>query len=463
MDTIFVACMLLVARESLALILPTPACLPCRLHDSLPAFAFPLRVRHNVESHQDFSWRVLLLSADYIGRFHADDGSALLPVFWDDAEEAAPSDAVGLVPVTVAGAGVAASAAGKSRCSRNRQLAVWWACYRGIELQVDPWCAWRRGRWFCAADSTVLPWRCPEERLWTIVEPPPPRAPICHATAWFGGQLWHVIAWPADTPAPSASSDRLRAKETQQRTPKAPRCGAHTTLPASDAALVYSCRHTDAPAPAGVGLASVLPTAAPVAAAASDGAAEEQPARKPSEVLWPGSWIWSIAAPLADRYVHAIPHRLRMRQAPPPAHARRLVAANSSVAAAAASAAAACGCSRCRCRGSCAGALVGETGEGRCECDSGYSGANCSESRLVVAHARLQPSASCPNGCSAHGVCRNLRCACAQGWTGVDCSTECAGGAENPCSGRGECLFNGTCACHADYGGKDCSKRLVQE
>jgi hypothetical protein len=462
LDTIFVAYMLLIARESLAAVLQTTP--PRHAHFSVwgdaSAAVCALHLWLRCRCHRILPGKPFL-PGHCIWRFHADDGSALFPVVWDDAEEAAPSDALTLAPIAVVGAGVASSHQSRwsriphPRGAKHERM----RCCRGVRAG---WTRLRRGRWFCLADSTVLPWRCSEERLWSIAEPPP-RAPICLSTAWFDGQPWRVMAWPADTPAhaPWASSDLPRAKGTQHRTPRAPRCGVHATPPTSDTSLAYSCRSADHPSTAGSGLPSALPTAAPDEAVVADGAAEEPPAPKPSDALWPGSWIWSITAPLADRYVHAIPHRLRIRPPPPPAHAGRLVAAAPSAAAAAA-AAAECSCSLCRCRGSCSGALAGEVGEGRCECDSGYSGPNCSDSRLVVAHARLQLSASCPNGCSAHGVCRNLRCACTQGWTGGDCSIECAGGADNPCSGRGECLFNGTCACHADYGGKDCSKRLVQ-
>ena len=36
-------------------------------------------------------------------------------------------------------------------------------------------------------------------------------------------------------------------------------------------------------------------------------------------------------------------------------------------------------------------------------------------------------------------------CVCDQGWTGLDCSIECLGGHESPCSFNGECQMDGSC------------------
>ena len=106
---------------------------------------------------------------------------------------------------------------------------------------------------------------------------------------------------------------------------------------------------------------------------------------------------------------------------------------------------------------------------GRCVCDAGFDGDDCSHG----AAARRK----CPNDCSGHGYCsdetdgwgRNL-CRCAVDYTGADCSTwvtlrgnhdalltsgpECP----NECSGHGGCnATSGECACEPGYGGDDCS------
>ena len=103
---------------------------------------------------------------------------------------------------------------------------------------------------------------------------------------------------------------------------------------------------------------------------------------------------------------------------------------------------------------------------GRCVCDAGFDGLDCSEG---AASRR-----TCPNDCSGHGYCsdatdglgRNL-CHCAVDYRGADCSTwvslltEPAGGGPfcpNGCSGHGLCNETcGECACEPGWGGDDCS------
>ena len=103
---------------------------------------------------------------------------------------------------------------------------------------------------------------------------------------------------------------------------------------------------------------------------------------------------------------------------------------------------------------------------GRCVCDAGFDGDDCSHG----AAARRR----CPNDCSGHGYCsdetdgwgRNL-CRCAVDYSGADCATwvtargkplslgpECP----NECSGHGACnATSGECACEPGYAGDDCS------
>ena len=112
---------------------------------------------------------------------------------------------------------------------------------------------------------------------------------------------------------------------------------------------------------------------------------------------------------------------------------------------------------------------------GRCVCDAGFDGDDCSHG----AAARR----ACPNDCSGHGYCsdetdgwgRNM-CRCAVDYTGADCSTwvsqrgslayqqqlKLAGGpgplCPNECSGHGVCNVTcGECACEPGYSGDDCS------
>ena len=78
---------------------------------------------------------------------------------------------------------------------------------------------------------------------------------------------------------------------------------------------------------------------------------------------------------------------------------------------------------------------------GVCECESGFSGADCS----------LGCAAAC-----VHGVCENGACACLPGWTGADCSTRaCPSNCSYP---FGTCdLLDATCKCAPGRYGFDCS------
>ena len=132
---------------------------------------------------------------------------------------------------------------------------------------------------------------------------------------------------------------------------------------------------------------------------------------------------------------------------------------------------------QCSGRGSC------DAETGRCGCFVGYSGEACQRT-------------TCPNACSGHGVCQELRrfaddagksyddtttgflgpydarkqmgCLCDLGFRGPDCSLiECPSGADplgadggaegRDCSGRGVCDYStGQCACFKGYYGERC-------
>jgi len=110
---------------------------------------------------------------------------------------------------------------------------------------------------------------------------------------------------------------------------------------------------------------------------------------------------------------------------------------------------------------------------GACVCDSGFSGNNCEQcapDHYAFPDCRLCDDATCQAGvCDAQGMCQchnaNIQgdsCnQCKVGWAGFDCTTECAGGATNPCHGKGTCqsgmLGSGSCACDSGFSGAACN------
>ncbi|GIX98398.1 hypothetical protein CDAR_519351 [Caerostris darwini] len=51
----------------------------------------------------------------------------------------------------------------------------------------------------------------------------------------------------------------------------------------------------------------------------------------------------------------------------------------------------------------------GQCEEGRCRCDSGWSGSRCDQK-------------TCDERCHDHGQCNNGTCVCVQGWMGTHCT-----------------------------------------
>lgn len=111
-------------------------------------------------------------------------------------------------------------------------------------------------------------------------------------------------------------------------------------------------------------------------------------------------------------------------------------------------------CSEEICPNQCSG--NGECTSGVCNCDVGWTGLDCSQEQTGGG------TGNCPNDCSGNGTCHDGFCECYPGYTGLDCSTEDTGGGgadcPNDCSGNGTC-HNGNCVCNSGWSGIDCSQQ----
>lgn len=95
------------------------------------------------------------------------------------------------------------------------------------------------------------------------------------------------------------------------------------------------------------------------------------------------------------------------------------------------------------CPKNCTGTDYGVCTEtGKCQCKPSWTGEDCSQLR-------------CKNDCSGHGECVHGRCRCNAGRYGDDCSVGCP----NDCSGKGVCKRGGRCECEPDHTGPDCSAK----
>ena len=98
----------------------------------------------------------------------------------------------------------------------------------------------------------------------------------------------------------------------------------------------------------------------------------------------------------------------------------------------------------------------GKKGSGLCKCDinKGWGGVACNQQC---------PTASNKYTCSGNGLCtpinngQNVSCVCSPGFAGFDCNLRCPTTRDGICSSNGECTDTGSCECHSEWGGPDCS------
>jgi hypothetical protein len=93
---------------------------------------------------------------------------------------------------------------------------------------------------------------------------------------------------------------------------------------------------------------------------------------------------------------------------------------------------------------------------GFCQCSEGWLGPECAHKACpnsVCFHDYVNHALDCVF-CAGHGTCGgNGTCTCEAGWKGEDCSIlHCPGG----CSGHGTCKLGGICECDSGFGGEDC-------
>ena len=84
---------------------------------------------------------------------------------------------------------------------------------------------------------------------------------------------------------------------------------------------------------------------------------------------------------------------------------------------------------------------------GKCQCDSQWTGEDCSTSL-------------CPVLCSGHGHYGGGHCHCEQGWKGEECNVRHDECEMADCSGHGDCSA-GVCQCHSGWTGPNCDQRKL--
>lgn len=101
---------------------------------------------------------------------------------------------------------------------------------------------------------------------------------------------------------------------------------------------------------------------------------------------------------------------------------------------------------------------------GHCQCNPGFGGDDCSESKFIVdihvqnLHKLISNDlyiGVCPVLCSSRGEYINGECQCNPGWKGKECSLRHDECEVSDCNGHGHCV-SGKCQCARGYKGKYC-------